>query len=1184
MWRVFPNTRLITMSWRNQVSPFSRGRLPAWNAEEVLSFNNPSAAQHSQREAHMKKTNTPIIHPSLRCLAVILASVLLTSYLALAVPYASQVVRTGNNVSFVLNHEAQGITVLRDGNPLTPPLSTTAGSKSFDMTGYTSFQIIVTGNTAKAWTQVVPDGAERNFFLPRGLAVNKNPASPNFGKVYVSESRGGLTAAGRTTADGIYILRADGIAEGGVKTGGIDWTTDGTAASAPLRSTIGPDDHLYVVSLFDDLAWEFNDDLSVATQILTAENRTGAQWVHGIYVEGTKAAGDRKVYLMNGNYNDTARKGLIMYDFFGNDTATAFDTGTQIIGPSYFVYYGYDIARDSQGFWYLNNYRANVNQAAPIAKFDGSIVPNNTPVWEASRTYYYAENIDIYERGRLAAYGHYNSGGVLFFNLDTGAYLSTLSMGAGTSRVRELAFDIAGNLVTVDSGKEYARFWSPGGNTIATTRSDGTFDLFVPDNLTVVATEDSVASEEGPDPAVFTISRFGGANEDLLVHFTLSGTATAGADYTTSVTSPFVFKAGHTSTNITITPVNDSQREGTETVVLALTDNSNYYIATPGTATITILDNDMSVRYWDANGTEYGAGYSPVGTWGVDNFWNAMEDGTGTPGPWTDWVGAVFSAGADASWYNVTVSGTQKADFLSFEEGFATLDGGKIILTNFSGIKVAENLTATINSVLGGPGLILDGPGTLAINGANDYNGPTIINGGTLQLYSEERIPNNSAVRIGSSGKLDLYAYSETVGSLASSTGAVANIPGGLTLTFGGDNTDAVWNGTTTGGGMLAKVGTGTISIGAGTIAEPLSISNGVVAIDAATDLGSSSPADIFIDGGTLRGSDAAGGTLFVPYGRSIIFGPKGGVVEAAAPADICIFGNVNSAGTLQGGTMIKDGPGELRVSGKPQQDSTYQKLVIRGGLYRGGFVSPIQDERFLGAIPDTFMPDQITIRNGAVLGHSLNPFEISPNRGIVLGEGGGRIRDSIAIPGVISGTTLIKDLPGSLVLLGANTYSGGTLVSSGSLLVRNASGSGTGSGTVNVSSGNLGGDGIIGGPVVMTGGNLTPGYSYTVGYAALTPVSNSIAKLVLNNGLDMSGGGTNIWQLAALSTANPGVEFDQVEIKGGNLVLGGNSRLVVSLVGTATAPTETDPFWQQTRQWKIVSLTGTAANPGNSN
>ena len=54
--------------------------------------------------------------------------------------------------------------------------------------------------------------------------------------------------------------------------------------------------------------------------------------------------------------------------------------------------------------------------------------------------------------------------------------------------------------------------------------------------------------------------------------------------------------------------------------------------------------------------------------------------------------------------------------------------------------------------------------------------------------------------------------------------------------------------------------------------------------------------------------------------------------------------------------------------------------------------------------------------------------------------------------------------------------------------------------------------------------------------------------------------------------------------LTGGTLTLGGTSRLVVGFVGTATAPNVSEPFWQQARQWKLISLTGSATNPGNSN
>lgn len=88
-------------------------------------------------------------------------------------------------------------------------------------------------------------------------------------------------------------------------------------------------------------------------------------------------------------------------------------------------------------------------------------------------------------------------------------------------------------------------------------------------------------------------------------------------------------------------------------------------------------------RYWDSNGDTAGAGATPAGTWGSDNFWNTF-DGTGT-GVFSTTVGtgnvALFSAGADAvNAYTVNVSGTQAAQGVGIEDGTATLSGGVIAL------------------------------------------------------------------------------------------------------------------------------------------------------------------------------------------------------------------------------------------------------------------------------------------------------------------------------------------------------------------------------------------------------------------------------------------------------------------------------------------------------------------------
>ncbi len=298
-----------------------------------------------------------------------------------------------------------------------------------------------------------------HFERPMGIAVNKNPASEHYGRIYVSQASNLTTVSGRACADGIYVMYGDASPVSGTPyTGGVDWATGDDSYLAPWKSNIGPDDHLYVSNFNVDLVYEFNGDMSVATQLIDASNKTADQYAENIVVVGTQAGGNRKVYLTNSNYYDTARKGLVMYDLAGNATATGGDTGIQYIGPGYFTFYPKDFARDSNGDWYVCQYRYSVNEAPPLSKFEDGIPPLNTPLWEASQSYTGAYGIDIDEDAGWVAYGQYYTGYVYIFDMATGGYAAEFDAGA---RIRDLAFDAAGNIYTVDQITERLRIWSP---------------------------------------------------------------------------------------------------------------------------------------------------------------------------------------------------------------------------------------------------------------------------------------------------------------------------------------------------------------------------------------------------------------------------------------------------------------------------------------------------------------------------------------------------------------------------------------------------------------------------------------------------------------------------------------------------------------------------------------------------
>ncbi|MEX2169272.1 MAG: hypothetical protein WD851_08175 [Pirellulales bacterium] len=129
---------------------------------------------------------------------------------AMAVPYASGVRNTaGTTWEFVLNDVADAVTVLRDGgNALT--LGTTAGRYTFDMAGFSDFEIQVSKSAATGYSEI---GAGENFYAdferPTGMAVNNIPSSPFFGTIYVNNALNLTTATGRVMGDGVYALTAD---------------------------------------------------------------------------------------------------------------------------------------------------------------------------------------------------------------------------------------------------------------------------------------------------------------------------------------------------------------------------------------------------------------------------------------------------------------------------------------------------------------------------------------------------------------------------------------------------------------------------------------------------------------------------------------------------------------------------------------------------------------------------------------------------------------------------------------------------------------------------------------------------------------------------------------------------------------------------------------------------------------
>src|SRR6185295_15320087 len=123
-----------------------------------------------------------------------------------------------------------------------------------------------------------------------------------------------------------------------------------------------------------------------------------------------------------------------------------------------------------------------------------------------------------------------------------------------------------------------------------------------------IAATDPNASEVGPDPGTFTITRTGDTTFALPVSVTRSGTAAASTDYS-SFSLSLSIPAGQASTTITVSPINDGLVEGPETVILDLVDGVNYDLGAATTATVTIADQPtpiVTIAATDANASEVG--------------------------------------------------------------------------------------------------------------------------------------------------------------------------------------------------------------------------------------------------------------------------------------------------------------------------------------------------------------------------------------------------------------------------------------------------------------------------------------------------------------------------------------------------------------------------------------------------
>ncbi len=212
---------------------------------------------------------------------------------------------------------------------------------------------------------------------------------------------------------------------------------------------------------------------------------------------------------------------------------------------------------------------------------------------------------------------------------------------------------------------------------------------------------------------------------------------------------------------------------------------------------------------------------------------------------------------------------------------------------------------------------------------------------------------------------------------------------------------------------------------------------------------------------------------------------------------------------TITGGVLeistLADG-GTVSSIGKSSNDAT--SLILAGGTLRYAGAAQNTDRLFSIAVAvntlDASGSGAVNFTNTGALGmHSQNG-----DRTLVLTGTNTGANTLAAIIGQQGGTTAVtKTGTGTWILTGASTYSGNTTVNAGTLLISNAvsgSDSGTGTGSVIVSGGTLGGTGQITPGVgasikVSSGGTIAPGAG--IGTLSINGANTAVTVLLMESG-----------------------------------------------------------------------------------
>jgi autotransporter-associated beta strand protein len=499
---------------------------------------------------------------------------------------------------------------------------------------------------------------------------------------------------------------------------------------------------------------------------------------------------------------------------------------------------------------------------------------------------------------------------------------------------------------------------------------------------------------------------------------------------------------------------------------------------------------------------------------------------------------------------------------------------GGLRLVGDASMVVASGLTATVatpNSEDDSPrALTKGGDGILILSGANAYTGATTVQAGTLRLGADQVLPDASAMMLSAQAAgviptLDLNGYNDIIGSLAlggtTPASGAAVTTGAGTLTLGGDVTYNPYGidllGATVGGKLdlgetrtftvnnsvtaandltvladisgagfgLVKEGAGTLVLAGNNLAATggITLNAGAVRFDAPASLNGTARDVVVNAGGTVvfgpsfgaanipaalsdRIVASSAGTLAADHQEATNFDfNTPGLTDASfgAVGSVTYTGTLTPAGTTY---RLGGGGGILTMANPNAITNSGNELVVIGP----GTVVLANANDYAGGT--TVSGGTLQIGTGGTLG-SLNPNCAIITDATLAFNRSDTVTQGADFASVISGLGGVMQAgSGTLILNGANDYTGPTTVSAGTLRLADTS-------TVAYSSG-----------LFLNAGTLqllsndpatfdTPDIQIAPGATATIEVNNNGAGT--GNTLMLSGGIVSSNSTAAIATVN---------------------------------------------------------------